>query len=79
MHIIMKLYDAKPGYAGKITFIDGDDRFLSRITSIGLTEGCHIEIMQNEKKQPVLLLCRDSLIAVNRKDCSRIEVTNSKN
>lgn len=70
----MKLYEAKPGYSGEITSIDGDTRFLSRITSIGLTEGCKIEIMQNEKKQPVLLLSRDSMIAVNRKDCERIEV-----
>ena len=70
----MKLYEAKPGYTGTITSIDGDTRFLSRITSIGLTEGCMIKIMQNEKNQPVLLLGRDSLIAVNRKDCERIEV-----
>ena len=70
----MKLYEAKPGYTGTITFIDGDTRFLSRITSMGLTEGCKIEIMKNEKNQPILLLGRDSLIAVNRKDCERIEV-----
>lgn len=70
----MKLYDAKAGYSGEITAIDGDTRFLSRITSIGLTIGCNIEIMKNDKKQPVLLLSRDSVIAVNRKDCERIEV-----
>lgn len=70
----MKLYDAKTGYSGEITAVDGDTRFLSRITSIGLTVGCKIEIMRNEKKQPILLLSRDSLIAVNRKDCDRIEV-----
>ena len=70
----MKLYQAKPGYTGTITSIDGDTRFLSRITSMGLTEGCEIRIMRNEKNQPILLLGRDSLIAVNRKDCERIEV-----
>lgn len=70
----MKLNEAKPGYSGTITTIEGDTRFLSRITSMGLTEGCNIEIMQNEKNQPILLLGRDSLIAVNRKDCERIEV-----
>lgn len=70
----MKLNEAKPGFSGKITSIDGDTRFLCRITSIGLTEGCNIEVMQNEKNQPVLLLGRDSLIAVNRNDCERIEV-----
>ncbi len=70
----MRLYDAKPGYSGEIIAIHGDTRFLSRITSIGLTVGCKIEIMRNEKKQPVLILSRDSLIAVNRNDCGRIEV-----
>lgn len=70
----MKLHETKPGYSGTINFIDGDTRFLSRITSIGLTEGCHIEIIQNEKKHPMLLMVRDSLIALNRKDCERIEV-----
>ncbi|MBQ7775891.1 MAG: ferrous iron transport protein A [Lachnospiraceae bacterium] len=70
----MKLCDAKAGSSGTITFIEGDTRFLSRITSMGLTEGCKIVIMKNEKSQPLLLLGRDSLIAVNRKDCERIEV-----
>lgn len=70
----MKLYEATPGYTGKITAINGESRFLSRVTSIGLTVGCKVEIMQNEKKQPVLLLVRDSIIAVNRNDCERIEV-----
>lgn len=45
----MKLNDAKAGYSGEITAIDGDTRFLSRITSIGLTIGCTIEIMKNDK------------------------------
>ena len=70
----MKLYEAKPGFSGIITSIDGDTRFLSRITSIGLTEGVQIEILQNETNQPVLLTGRDSMIALNRKDCKRIEV-----
>ena len=70
----MTLYDAKPGYSGEITAIDGDTRFLSRITSIGLTVGCKIEVMKNEKKQPVLLFSRDSMIALNCEDCKRIEV-----
>lgn len=38
----MKLNEAKSGYIGTITSIDGDTRFLSRITSIGLTQGCQL-------------------------------------
>lgn len=71
----MKLSNAKAAFKGFISSIDGDTRFLSRITAIGLTPGCAIEVMQNEKKQPMLIYSRDTLIAVNRKDCERIEVS----
>lgn len=70
----MKLKEASPGFSGVITAIDGDTRFLSRITSIGLTIGCAVEVMRNEKNQPLLITGRDSLIALNRKDCDKIEV-----
>lgn len=69
----MKLSDAKTGMRGKITAIRGDARFLSRVTSIGLTTGCPITILQNEKKQPLLIYGRDTMIALNREECGKIE------
>lgn len=69
-----KLSDAKPGENGLITRIIGDERFLGRVTSMGLTIGCPIEVLQNEKKQPVLIFGRDTMIALNRKECEKIMI-----
>ena len=67
-----KLSGVKKGEKGKIACLRGDSRFLSRITSIGLTVGSEVEVMQNEKKQPVLVYGRDTMIAVNRDECEKI-------
>ena len=37
--------------SGVIASINGDNRFVSRITSIGLTPGCKVTIVKNEKKR----------------------------
>ncbi len=70
----MKLSKVNEGFCGVIKNVDGDYRLVSRVTSIGLTEGSGIEVMRNEKRQPILVYSRDSLIAINRKDCEGIEV-----
>lgn len=67
-----KLSEVKKGEKGKIACLQGDSRFLSRITSIGLTVGSEVEVMQNQKKQPVLVYGRDTMIAVNRDECEKI-------
>ena len=59
---------------GIIASIHGDSRFVSRITSIGLTPGCRISVIKNEKKRPLLIYSRDTMIALNRKECDWIEV-----
>lgn len=66
------------GTVGTIVAIDGDAHFQSRITSIGLTVGSHIEVIQNEKKQPVLLYNRDTMVAINKKECEKILVEVAK-
>lgn len=60
----MKLSELKTGGTGTVT----------RVTSIGITEGCPIEVVQNVKKRPILLFERDSLMAIDRKDCDLIDV-----
>lgn len=69
-----KLSDVSSGEKGVISAIEGDNRFLSRITSIGITVGCQIEVLQNEKKQPILIYGRDTMIALNRTECDKIYV-----
>lgn len=53
--------------------LTGDERFMSRITSIGLTPGCTVKVIRNDKNRPMLIYSRDTLIALNRKECKGIE------
>lgn len=69
-----KLHEVATGRRAVITRVSGSPRFVSRVSSIGLTEGCRMEIMQNVRKRPVLVFARDSAIALDRDDCAHIEV-----
>ncbi len=71
----MKLGELKENSEAVISRLNGDTRFIGRITSIGLTPGCHVSIIKNDKNRPVLLYSRDTMIAVNRKECEGIDVT----
>lgn len=66
--------DLTNGQKARIISIDGDRRYLSRITSIGLNVGCEIEVLQNVKRRPILVYGRDTMIALNRDECERISV-----
>lgn len=71
---MQKLTELQNGQKSRITAVDGDRRYLSRITSIGLNIGCKIEMLQNVKKRPLLVYSRDTMIALNRKESERISV-----
>jgi ferrous iron transport protein A len=69
-----RMNDLTNGQKARIISIDGDRRYLSRITSIGLNVGCEIEVLQNVKRRPILVYGRDTMIALNRDECERISV-----
>ncbi len=69
-----KLSELEKDAEGIITSVNGDRRFISRITSIGLTPGCAVTVIKNEKNRPLLVYSRDTMIALNRKECDYIEV-----
>ncbi|MCR5802732.1 MAG: ferrous iron transport protein A [Clostridia bacterium] len=68
-----------PDQEGVVASIDGDTRFLSRITSIGLTPGCKVKVIKNDRSRPVLVFLRDTLVALNSKECERIMVEERSN
>ena len=70
----MKLTETKPDSFGVIRRVGGDAHLAKRITSIGLTEGTSFQTIRNDRKMPVLIYLRETLIAVNRADAERIEV-----
>ncbi|HOE89583.1 MAG: FeoA domain protein [Spirochaetes bacterium ADurb.Bin315] len=57
-----------------VSDVKGDQRFLSRITSVGLTIGCELEILHNEKKLPLLFYGRDTVVALNREESKNVFV-----
>ena len=71
----MSLNEIRADKEAVVSAINGDFRFLSRITSIGITPGCKLEVIRNDKNRPILVYSRDTMIALNRKECSGIEVS----
>jgi ferrous iron transport protein A len=69
-----RLSDIQAGKTVMVKEIMADERLLSRTSSMGIIVGSRIEILRNEKKQPLLLFCRDTMVAVNRKECEKINV-----
>ena len=70
----MKLSETKKDTHGKVKRIEGDAHFVNRITSIGITEGVFFQTVRNNRRMPVLVYLRETLIALNRSDAERIEV-----
>ncbi|QZY56119.1 FeoA family protein [Crassaminicella profunda] len=58
----------------KIIELEGSNKFISKITAMGLTNGTFIEVIQNNKKFPVLLFARDTMIAVSKEEAKKILV-----
>ncbi len=64
----------KKGAKGKVIKIEGDGRFISRITSVGLALDNEVLVVNNDGRQPVLVYSRDTLIAVNQKEGAKLYV-----
>lgn len=74
----MKLSEANAGYCGTVSSVSGSHHLLSRLIGIGIVEGSAVQVIQNLKGQPVLFYCRDSVIALSKRDCEGIEVEGGK-
>ena len=68
------LVQTTEGERGVLSKIAGDKRFLSRITSVGLTVGTEVEVIQNQGRYPILLHARDSVLAINRQEAANISM-----
>ena len=70
----MKLSELKEKQTAIVDGLEGDSRFIGRITSIGLTPGCEVKVIKNDKNRPMLVYSRDTMIALNKKECEGIKV-----
>lgn len=71
---MIELKAAKENEQYKVKEICGDDRFISRITSIGITIGNKISIVKNKSKYPILIYSRDTIIAIGRNESDKIKL-----
>ncbi|MCR5731764.1 MAG: ferrous iron transport protein A [Sphaerochaetaceae bacterium] len=71
----MKLKETDANVNLVIKKIDSEDgNLVKRLSSIGLIEGTEIQVVKNDKKMPVLIYSRETLLALNKKDAEKIEV-----
>ncbi|HCW53949.1 MAG TPA: ferrous iron transport protein A [Clostridium sp.] len=58
----------------RVAEIRGDERFISRITSIGMTIGNEFNVIKNKASYPILLFSRDTMLAISQKEAEKIIV-----
>jgi ferrous iron transport protein A len=73
-----KLSELKKDEEGIISSVNGDARYVGRITSIGITPGCRVRVIKNDKNRPLIVYARDTMIALNHKESSNIEVEEAR-
>lgn len=61
----MKLSEVKVDQMATIRALGSDTHFLSRVTSVGMTEGTRVQVVRNDKKMPLLIYVRETLLALN--------------
>lgn len=68
------LSEAKPGQRYIVKEIKDEARLVNRLSSMGLLCGSTIDVCQNNRKQPVLIFARDTLVAIGREESKKIMV-----
>ena len=54
--------------------IEDEDRLVNRLSSMGIICGSEIKVCLYNKKQPVLIFVRDTLVAIGRSESEKIRV-----
>ncbi len=68
------LSETKLGQRYIVKEIKDEARLVNRLSSMGLLCGSTIDVCQNNRKQPVLIFTRDTLVAIGREESKKIMV-----
>jgi len=71
----MPLTDLNPGQCGAIRGLTGRRIFVGRLASLGFTPGVAVQVLQNVGHGPVLVLVRDTRVALGRGEADKIRVS----
>lgn len=70
----MNLSTAAAGSQVRVTNLGGDMRQLSRLASVGVIPGSVLQVRRNDRRRPLLVFSRDTLLALGRRGCDDIQV-----
>ena len=71
---MLTLAQAEEEHGYTVKGINGDARFISRITSVGLIIGGTLKVIRNAKRLPLLIYSRNTMLAINRQKTKNIHV-----
>lgn len=75
----MLLSEALPEKCYIIREIKDETRLVNRLSSMGIMCGSRIKICMNNRKQPVLVFVRDTLVAIGRSESKKVTVGGIEN
>lgn len=73
------LSEAMPEKSYIVKEIKDEARLVNRLSSMGIMCGSRIKICLNNRKQPVLVFVRDTLVAIGRNESKKITVGGIEN
>ncbi len=68
------LSELLPGERGYIYALRGGRGFISRLATLGFTLGAEIEMIQNYGRGPIIVMVRDSRVALGRGEAFHVLV-----
>lgn len=71
---LVSLDRISPGTAGIVRQLNGGRGFASRLAALGLSIGSEVQVLQNRGNGPVLVLVRNTRIALGRGEAGKIRI-----
>lgn len=75
----MLLSEALPEKSYFVREIKDEARLVNRLSSMGIMSGSQIKVCMNNRKQPVLVFVRDTLVAIGRSESKKVTVGGIEN
>jgi ferrous iron transport protein A len=72
--VYLPLDQLQSGARGVVRQLKGGKGFAGRVASMGLAVGAHIEVLDNRGRGPLLVLVRDTRVALGRREAQGILV-----
>ena len=71
----LSLAEIPPGAEAVVSGIGGGRELAARLAGLGLIVGSQLKVLQNAGRGPMLVLVRDTRVALGRGEATRIAVT----